>query len=54
MAKTPLRNVRVSDELWDAAKRKAEAEGTTLTAVIVRALEQYTAQDKVHKFPGSR
>ncbi len=39
--KTPLRNIRVPDDLWDAAKQKAQAEGTTLTEVIKRALTRY-------------
>ena len=41
MAKTPLRNLRVPDELWAAAKARADMEGTTLTAVLVKALKQY-------------
>ncbi len=48
---TPLRNIRVSDELWQAAKLKAQTEGTTVSEVIVRALEQYTGADKVHRYP---
>lgn len=47
---TPLRNIRVSDELWQAAKLKAGAEGTSVTEVIIRALEQYTGADKIHRF----
>lgn len=38
---TPLRNVRVPDEVWDAARVKAEAEGTTVSAVVLAALRQY-------------
>jgi hypothetical protein len=38
---TPLRNIRVADELWQAAKARAEAEGTTVTEVIVAALQRY-------------
>ena len=38
---TPLRNLRVPDELWDAVRAKAEAEGTTVTAVIIAALQRY-------------
>lgn len=38
---TTIRSVRVKDDLWTAAQARAAAEGTTLTAVIVAALEQY-------------
>jgi predicted DNA binding CopG/RHH family protein len=41
---TPLRNLRVPDDLWQAAKAKAAAEGTTLTAVLVAALRRYVAR----------
>jgi hypothetical protein len=33
--------VRVEQELWDAALRKAHDQGETLTDVIVRALKRY-------------
>lgn len=39
--KTPLRNVRVPDDLWDAAVTKATERGETLSEVIRRALERY-------------
>jgi predicted DNA-binding protein len=38
---TTLRNVRVSDELWDRAKGKAEQEGRNLSEVIREALQAY-------------
>ena len=38
---TPLRNLRIPDELWDAVRAKAEAEGTTVTAVFIAALQRY-------------
>lgn len=38
---TPLRSVRVPDEVWQAAKARAEAEGTTVSAVIVAAVRKY-------------
>jgi hypothetical protein len=41
---TPLRNLRVSDDLWRAARAKAEANGTTLTAAIVAFLRRYVAR----------
>lgn len=39
--KTPLRSVRVPDELWEAALRKAHDRGETVTDVIIRALKRY-------------
>lgn len=44
--KTPARAVRISDELWTAAGKKAAAEGTNITAVIRKGLEQYVADDE--------
>ena len=41
--KTPVRNVRVPDALWEAAKARAAAEGRTLTDVIVAALHRYVS-----------
>lgn len=38
---TPNRTIWVSDEVWEAAKRKAADRGETVTAVIVRALIRY-------------
>ena len=38
---TPLRNVRVPDDLWHAAMSKAADEGETLSNVLRRALEEY-------------
>lgn len=42
--KTPARAVRVPDDLWDAAKAKADAEATTVSAVIVAALKRFTTR----------
>lgn len=42
--KTPKRGVRVSDELWQAAKRVARDRDETVTDVIIRALERYVRQ----------
>lgn len=39
--KTPVRGFRVPDELWHAAREKAEAEGTTISAVIQEYLRKY-------------
>jgi hypothetical protein len=41
--KTPLRNIRVADGLWNAAKDKAAAEGRTLTDVLVAFLHRYVS-----------
>jgi hypothetical protein len=38
---TPLRNVRVPDDLWQSAMAKALDRGETLSDVIRRALEKY-------------
>ena len=38
---TPLRNIRVADDLWHRAKAIAEGRGESLTAVLVDALERY-------------
>ncbi|MBP3044845.1 hypothetical protein KKR91_01355 [Arthrobacter jiangjiafuii] len=38
---TARRTVRIEDELWDAAKTKAEAEGTDLSNIIRGALRGY-------------
>ena len=39
--KTPVRNLRVIDEVWRPALEKARAEGRTLTDVIVAYLRRY-------------
>lgn len=39
----PARPVRIEDGLWSAAKAKAAAEGTTVSAVIREALREYVA-----------
>lgn len=41
MAVTPLRNLRIPDDLWQAAKTKAASEHTTVTAVVIAALRRY-------------
>lgn len=38
---TPTHTVRVDDDLWQAALRKARDQGETLTDVIIRALKAY-------------
>ena len=41
---TPIRNVRVPDPLWEAAKAEAREEGRTITDVINTALHQYVTR----------
>jgi hypothetical protein len=40
----PVRTVRVSDRLWEAAKRAAADRDETVTDVIIRALERYVRE----------
>lgn len=42
--KTPQRTVRVPDDVWAAAKAKAEERGDTLSDVIRRALQRYVSR----------
>lgn len=47
MAKvTPLRNVRVDDELWCAAREVAKVRGETLSDVVRDALARYVKRNK--------
>ena len=39
--KTKVRGVRVSDDLWSAAKERAAERGETVTDAIIRALAKY-------------
>lgn len=41
MPETRPKAIRVPDDLWAAALEKAQAEGRTLTDVVVKALERY-------------
>jgi hypothetical protein len=41
--KTPVRNLRVPDHIWEPALAKAHAEGKTLTEVITAYLRRYIA-----------
>lgn len=36
---TPTRTIRVSDELWNAAKEKAAELGVTVTDIVIEALK---------------
>jgi predicted HicB family RNase H-like nuclease len=38
---TPLRSVRVPDELWQAVKIKAKANHFTVTQVVIYYLKEY-------------
>lgn len=40
--RTPSRNLRVHDLVWDASAARATGEGRTLSAVVVEFLEQYS------------
>lgn len=40
MATMP-RSLRIPEDVWHAAVEKAAAEGTTVTAVVTKALERY-------------
>lgn len=41
---TPIRTVRVADDLWRAAHAKAAAEGTTVSDVLRDLLGQWVGQ----------
>lgn len=43
--KTPLRSVRIPDDLWQQAQAKAAAKGETVTDVIRSALERYVKRN---------
>lgn len=42
-APTPIRTIRVPDEIWEQAQRKAAAEDTTVSALINEFLRQYAS-----------
>jgi predicted DNA-binding protein len=46
MSKTPLRAIRVDDELWEAAQAKAKERGDNLSAVIRDALRAYIQESE--------
>lgn len=43
------RNVRIDDDLWEAAKAAAEAEGRTVADVVRAALRRLVAEDTPRK-----
>jgi hypothetical protein len=38
---TPIRGVRVPDDVWEAAKAEAARRGETVTDAVLRALVRY-------------
>lgn len=44
--KTPLRAVRVPDELWEAAQAVAKERGETVSDEIRAALERYVRRNR--------
>lgn len=44
---TTLRNVRVADPLWEAARAVASARGENLSDVIRAALERYVKRHSI-------
>lgn len=51
---TPIRNVRVTDDLWQLAREIAETNGETITDVIRRELENYVRRHEDFHPPGER
>lgn len=41
---TPKHNLRIPDDIWNAAAERAKQERTTVTAVIVETLRRYGAR----------
>lgn len=41
MPKTPVRSIRIPDELWDLVKRRADDEAKTMTEVVIDALKRH-------------
>lgn len=46
--RTPVRSVRVPDELWDRARFIAEDRGITMTAVLNELLAKWVRQNDPH------
>ena len=44
MGNTPLRAMRIAEDIWQAAQKRAVAEGTNVTAVVVAFLKRYGAK----------
>ena len=43
--KTPIRGIRVEDEVWERVKLKAKRNRETASDVVRRALEEYISTD---------
>lgn len=41
---TPLRSIRVGDEIWEHVERAAEEDGTTTAHIVRQALLEYAAK----------
>lgn len=41
MAATRLRSMRIPDEIWEPAARKAKDEGVTVTSLVIAMLREY-------------
>lgn len=39
--KTPLRSLRISDALWEKAKKRADEKGETVSEAVRKFLERY-------------
>lgn len=44
MASTPLRAIRIPNDVWERAQEMAAVNGETLTAVVLRALTEYATK----------
>lgn len=42
-APNPVRSIRVSDEVWDAANRRAHYEGVTISTVVIEIIQGYAS-----------
>jgi hypothetical protein len=42
--KTPVRTVRVPDDIWQALRARADERGETVTDVVLRALRRYLGE----------
>jgi hypothetical protein len=43
VANTPLRSFRIADDVYTAAQAQAEADGTSVSAIVVALLKAYGA-----------
>lgn len=46
MPKEPLHSIRIADDLWAAARAKADDDGVAVSAVIRCALRVYTGAER--------